>query len=135
MQQNVLGFDVAVNDPVAVRVIQRACHLGRNPDRFAHGELLLALELATEGLAFHEGHHVVEELARRPGVEEWQEVRVLEPGGNANLREEPVSPEYRGELRSEDLQCHLPLMLEVLSLIDRSHAAAAELVLDRVIAG
>jgi len=92
VQQNVLGLDVAVDDPVAVRMVQGACHLGRDPDRFAHGELLLALELLAEGLAFHEGHHVVEEPVRRSRVEEWQKVRVLEPGGNANLREEPVSP-------------------------------------------
>src|SRR3989442_1356140 len=118
-----------------MRVVQRARHLGRDPDCFTHGELLVALELATEGLAGHVGHHIVEEPTCDSGIEEWQDVRVLQTGGDADLREESVSPEDRGELRSEDLQRHLALMLEVLSLIDCGHSAAAELALDRITAG
>jgi hypothetical protein len=69
--------------------------VGRDPAPLADGELLHALELATEGLAVHVGHHVVEQLARRSGVEERQEVRVLKTSGNADLRKEPLSAEDR----------------------------------------
>src|SRR5882762_1956076 len=124
-----------MDDPVTVSVVQRARHLRRNPNGFVHGELLLALELTTKGRAVHEGHHVVEEFARHSGVEERQEVWVLQTGGNADLCEEPLAPEDCRQLRSKDLEGHLALMLQVLSLIDRGHSATADLALDRVMVG
>jgi len=135
LEQNVFGLDVAMDDSVSVGVVQRARHLRRNPDGFVHGELFLAVELTTEGLAIHVGHHVVEEFARRSGIEERQEVGVLQTGCNADLCEEPLCAEDCGQLRSEDLEGHLAMMLEVLSLIDRGHSAATELPLDHVTVG
>jgi len=47
-QQDVLRFDVAVHDPVAVRISQRLRDLPRDPQRLVHRELLLAVKPVAE---------------------------------------------------------------------------------------
>jgi hypothetical protein len=54
----------AVDHPVAVSVVERRGHLGGDPHRVAHGELLLPVEPSPEALAFDEGHGVEEESLR-----------------------------------------------------------------------
>ncbi|HJQ67208.1 MAG TPA: hypothetical protein VJ816_12555 [Gemmatimonadales bacterium] len=55
VQQDVLGFDVPVNHAVAVRIVERARDLRRDPDRVTDGELLLAIEPVAERLALDKG--------------------------------------------------------------------------------
>ncbi len=57
---------------------------------------------------------------------------MLQVGGDFDLLEEPLRAQDRRELRSQDLDGDLPAVLTVSSEIDRRHAAAAELPLDRV---
>ena len=44
VQQDVLGLDVAVDDVVPMRVVQRRCDLGCDADRVRDRELLLPVE-------------------------------------------------------------------------------------------
>lgn len=53
--------------------------------RFLDGELGFALQSRPQGLALEVGHHVIEESARRAGVEQRQQVGVLEIGGDLDL--------------------------------------------------
>ena len=60
VQQDVLGLDVAVDHAVAVGVVERRGHFGRDPDRVGDRELLLAGEPVAQGLALDVGHDVEE---------------------------------------------------------------------------
>jgi hypothetical protein len=57
---------------------------------------------------------------------------MLEIGSDAYFLEEPIGAECRGKLCPKNLESYLALMAEVLREIDRGHATAPELALDRV---
>ncbi len=107
-------------------------HLPGEPDRFLDRKLTLAPEPVAQALAFDVRHRVPEEPARRAGVEDREDVRVIEPGGQVDLAEEALGTQGSGELRMEQLQGDPPVMLEVLGEVDRGHAAAPELALEHV---
>src|SRR3954454_13993496 len=50
-----------------------------------------------------------------------------EPGGDLDLASEALRPEERAELRPEDLERHLAVVLEVVGQVDGRHAAAPQL--------
>ena len=60
---------------------------------------------------------------------------MLQPGGEADLALEALGPERGGQLGVEHLERHRPVVPEVLGEIDRGHAAAPELALERVAVG
>ena len=60
---------------------------------------------------------------------------VAEPGRDADLAQEALGAEHRAEVGVEHLERHLTVMPDVVSQVDRGHAAAAELPLERVAAG
>ncbi len=57
---------------------------------------------------------------------------MLEPGGELDLALEPVVAHAGGELRMEQLERHRPVVPEVAGEVDRGHAPAPELALERV---
>jgi hypothetical protein len=134
LQEDVLGLDVSVDDAALVRVLQRVRHLARQLHRVVHRELPLSLEPSAERLALHERHHVVQLPVCAAGIEQRQDVRVLERRGKLDLLEESLWPEHRTELRVQDLDCHLPAVPNVLRQVHGGHAAASELALDVVTA-
>ena len=135
VQQDVLGLDVAVDHPVPVGVVERRGHLGGDPHRVGHGELLLPVEPAPERLALDEGHDVEEEAVGLARVEQREDVRVLQVGGELDLGQEPLGADDGGELGPEQLEGDLPVVPEVLGQEDRGHAAGADLALDPVAVG
>ena len=70
--------------------------------------------------------------AASPGVEHGEDVRVLQPGGEADLALEALGPEGGGQLGVQHLERDRPVVPEVLGQIDGGHAPAAELALERV---
>ena len=97
LQQNVLGLDVAMDDPASMRVRERGRDLVANPERVIYGELALAVEPAAERLALDQRHHVEEQGLRAgvggAGVVEREDVGVAERRGGLDLPEEPLSAE------------------------------------------
>ena len=68
-------------------------------------------------------------------VEPGEDVRVLEPGGEPNLGEEPLGAERPSELGVQDLEGDGAVVAEVVRAADCRHAAAAELGVEAVAAG
>src|SRR2546430_15948849 len=89
---------------------------------------------SAEALALHVRHHVIEEPVRFPGINECQDVRVLQLRRETDLAQEPLGAEDGGKLRAEHLERDGAVVLEIASQIARGHPAAAELALDRVAA-
>ena len=143
MQQDVFGLDVAMDHPVAVRIVEGVGHFGRDLHRFVDAQLMLSVELVPKRLAFDIGHHIVEEVigppvrltARAPAVEERQNVGMLQLGGGLNLLDEPIRAQDRGELGLQHLDGDFAVVLEVLGEVDGGHAPRAELPLDAVPVG
>ena len=61
LKQDVLGFDISVDDGVLVGVFERVGGLGRDPDDIGDGELAFPDEPVAERLALHVRHHIIEE--------------------------------------------------------------------------
>ncbi len=135
VEQDVLRLDVAVDHAVAVGVVERIGHRDGDPDRLVHAQLGLAVELRAQRLAVDERHDVEEEAVGGAGIEERQDVGVLQRRGGRDLLDEPLGAEDGGELGLEDLERHLALVLEVLGQVHRGHAALAQLALDAVAVG
>ena len=127
VQQDVLGLDVAVDDAVAVGVVERGGHFHRDPDRVVHRQLLLAADPVADRLALDIRHHVEEEAVGLPAVEERQDVRMLEVRGRRDLGKEPLGADDRRQLGPEHLDRHAPVVPDVLRQVDGGHAALAEL--------
>ena len=78
-------------------------------------------------------HGVVAQAADLADVEDRHDVRVVQPGGRPGLVQEP--PPRRGVGRrvgAQHLQRHRPVEPDVHRLVDRPHAAAAQLAHDPV---
>jgi len=122
----------SVDDAVSVRVVERVGDLACNANRFVYAELRFPVELIAQRFAFDVRHHVVQEPVGRAGIEERQDVRVLETGGGLDLLDEAVATEDGGQLGLEDLDRDLAVVLQVFGEVDRGHAARADLMLDAV---
>jgi hypothetical protein len=57
---------------------------------------------------------------------------MLQLGTESDFPEEAIGAKRSCEFRVQNLQCHQSGVLEILRQVDRGHAAAAELALDRV---
>ena len=141
-EHDVLGLDVAVNDPAGMGIPQRLGDLVRHLEGVVERQLLLALHAVTERLPRDVGHDVVQQPPARvagrldhAAVEEGEDVRMVELGGDGDLAEEPLGAERVGEFRVEDLDRHRAIVLEVVREVDGGHAALAELALDAVAVG
>ena len=135
MQQDVLGLDVAVDDAVAVGVVERRGGLGGDAHRVGHGQLLLAADPVADGLALDERHDVIEEAVGVARVDESQDVRVLQVGGGLDLGQEAFGADDGAEFGAQDLDRDLAVVLDVLGQVHGGHAARAEFALESVAIG
>ena len=114
LEEDVLRLDVAVNDPELVRIRERIGNLARDADGVVDGELLLAVEACAQRLACHERHYIVEEPVGTAGVEEREDVRMLESRGRPDLAEKAIGAECGAEVGMEDLDGDVAVMPEVV---------------------
>ncbi len=126
---------------LAVGVGQGVHDLDENLHCVLDGQLPPAQPIP-QRLSFHERHDVVGATVRIAGplfddsrIEQRKDVRVLQPGGDLDLAEEPVAADGDGELRPQHLHRDFAVVLEVFGQIDRGHPPAAELALQRVAGG
>jgi hypothetical protein len=134
LKQDVLGFDVAMDHALRMRVVERLGHVGGDPHGLVHRKLVLSVQPVPQALPLDVWHHVEEEAIRLARVEERKDVRVLEVGGRLDLGEEPFGTDHRRQLRLQHLERDLAVVLEVLGQVDRGHPSRTELALDAVAA-
>ena len=96
------------------------------------GSCLSRVEAVAERLARDERHDVVEEAVGLAGIDQAQDVRMLQAGGDLDLGEEAIAADDGAQLGMEDLDGDLAAVLQVFGEIDRGHAALAQLALDAV---
>src|SRR5512143_899319 len=142
LEQDVLGLDVAMDDLVGVGVAERVGYLLRDLEGVVQRELWLAGQPIAERFPLHVRHDVIKKgpipsppLAGHPAVEQRQAVRVAERGGDLDFTQKPLGAERGDDFWTEDLYCHVAVVLSVLGEVHRGHAPVAELALDRVAAG
>jgi len=82
-----------------------------------------------------EGQRVPERPVGFAGVDEGEDVRVIEPLGDSDFVEEAFPAESGGEIRAEGLEGDLAIVPEVVRQVDGGHAALAPLALDCLAAG
>ena len=131
-EQQVLRLDVAVDHVLAVGVLEGLGRLAGDAERILQRQLPLPPKAVPQALALDVRHGEPEPAGGLAGVEDREDVRVLEPGGEPDLALEPLRAHGGGELRVEHLQGYGPVVLEVAGKVDRGHAPAAELPLERV---
>ena len=115
-----------------VGVVQRAGRFPPDLEGHVHRELPLAADPVAEALALDEGHGEPQPAGGLARVQHGEDVRVLQPGGEADLALEALRPQRGGQLGVEHLERHRPVVPEVVGEVDDGHAPAAELALDRV---
>src|SRR5262249_34475005 len=103
-KQNVFGLEIAVNDAVLMRVVERVRDVYRNSDRFVDRQLLFAIEPMPKALALDERHYVVQQPVRLSRIEQRQQVRMLKIRRDANLAQEALGAEHRAELGIEHFE-------------------------------
>ncbi len=133
-EQDVLGLDVTVNDPVLVGIVQGVSRIARDPECIGHGQLLLPVQPIAQRLAFDVRHGEPELVSRFTGVEDRQDVGMLESRRKPDLALEALRAEHRRDLGVQDLERHRAVMPKVAREKYRGHAAATELALDRIAA-
>ena len=136
-QQQVLGLDVAVDDAVAVCCPEGRRSLAGDPYRLVNRQLPFSLEPDAQRLSRHVRHRVPGQRSGvgrgdDAGIEHWNDVGMLEPGGETDLAEEAVHADRTGELGVEHLDRHRAVESVVARQPHRCHAASAQLALNRV---
>ena len=124
--ENILGLEIAVDDALAVRVVERRGDRGRDSDCFVDRELLFTIEPRAERFAFDERHDVEQQVARGARIEQRQKIRMLEIGGDLNFRLKAIDADYRTEIGAEHLERDLSIVPEIAGEIDLRHAAFAD---------
>ena len=87
--EDVRGLDVAVDDPVAVRVVECGGHLARHAQRFGDGERAVVVDDAAQRGAVDELHDDVGDVVVLARVVGRDDVGVSELGGGDRLAPEP----------------------------------------------
>ena len=134
-EEDVLRLDVTVHDARLVRHRERLGDFTQQAHRLLHRQLAGAREPLAEGLSLDEGHHVVEEPRRLTGVEQSEDVRMHQPRRDLDLAREAFGAHGGAEFRTQHLERHLAVVLEILGEVDRRHPPLAELALDPVAIG
>ena len=139
LEPDIVGLQVAVQDPRAMRLFERRPRLVQDVGHPGHGELCVVAQHVGERAAVEVLHHEVRHASalglRVAEVGDIHDVRVTQPAAGAGLAleaGEEVGPV--GQVGHDHLEGHRAIGAEVHGPEHRSHPAAAEQVLDAVLA-
>ena len=134
-EQNVLGLHVAVDQPFSVGVVQRLAGLAHQAQCLGDGERALARDPLAQGLAVHVRHDVVgagRRLVGGAGVEQGEDVGVLQPREDLDLEQEALRVLAGDDLRAQHLDRDGAVVLAVAPQVHHGHPAPAQHSVDRV---
>ncbi len=97
-QEHVVGFDVPMDDSLGVCLGKGVRHVTEDSYGISQRQLVFAGELAAQRLTVHERHHVVQKAGGLAGIDERQDVRMLQVRGDLDLPQESRSTDDRREL-------------------------------------
>ena len=131
-QKDVLGLEVAVNDPGSVRLVERAAHLDEDGESPGHREGPLVAHRLIQVPALQELHDDVERTVFELSVEEhFDGVRVRQMAHRSSFAPEARDEIFAiGELRVEDFHPHHAVHLRLERLVDGAHPARPDLLKD-----
>ena len=123
-----------------VGIGQRIGHFGGERGGDLHRQSPLTLQPLAQGLPFDKRHDEVRHrhagrVGDGTGIEDGQNVGVLEPGCELDFAEKALQPLGPAELGANHLHRHRALVPKVPGQIDRRHAAGTNLALEQVSAG
>ena len=121
-----------MNHAMPVGVLEGLGRFAGNPYRVLDRELTLPPEPVAQRFAFHERHGEPELPGGFAGVQDGEDVGVLQAGGGLDLPLKPLRAERLRQVREEHLEGDRALVPQVVSEVDRGHAAAAQLTLEPV---
>ena len=109
-EQDVGGFDVAVNHLLRVRGIQRGGDLAHNGDRPRRVQGTVSVEHALEVGAVYEPHVNVELAVDLAAAVDGHHMRVVQPSSGPGLAEQPFPKRgVVGVAAGQQFQCHHPV--------------------------
>ncbi len=130
-EEDVVRFDVAVDDAARVRVGERPGHVTQDADHLASGKRP-ALEPLAQAVAVHVGHAEPRQARGLAGAENRHDVRMLELGCEQHFTMKPLEGDAGQQLRREHLHDDSAVERLLQGKIGAGHAAAAQLALERI---
>ena len=135
LEQDVVGFDVAVYHPVLMGRGESVHHVPQDANGVLYRKFPLSRQLSSQGFPFDIRHHVEEESVGFARIVKWEDVRVVQPRRDLDLAEKPFRAEDGGQLGTQHFHRHFAVMLDVLGEIHGRHSAGADFALYGVAAG
>ena len=129
--EDVLGLDVAMHHAGVVRMLERLEHVAQHFGGFADCERA-AREPRAQRFAAHVRHDVVQQAVRHAGIQQRQDMRMLQLRRGLDLGEEPLTPERCAKVRMQHLDGDIAVVLQVAREEDGGHPAGPELADDGV---
>ena len=124
-EQDVLGFDVAVEHAARVGVLDRLPYLAGEPERLADLEAAFPLEALPQGLSFDIRHDEEGDVVHGPRVVEWNDMRMGQRRDEFDLPQKPLGA--GGNVGEQHLHRDEAVMTAVAGQVDDRHPAPAQL--------
>ncbi len=135
LQENVLGFDIAVYHPLSMRGVERARHFRRDANGVVNGQLGLPLQTSPKRFPLHVRHYIEEKAIHLAGVVQGQDVGVLEVRRGLDLGQKTLGAKGGDQFPMHHLDRDGAIVTDIVGQIHRGHSAAADLAIDPVPAG
>ena len=131
--QDVRGLHVTVDEPLLVGRVQRLGNLLEQRDRANGVECAFLREQVSQIRAVDVAHGEEQRAVLLSRVEDRDDMRVVERGGNARLAQEALAEAaVIGKVGCDHLERHLAPEALFLSAIDRAHSSSADEPFDQV---
>jgi len=128
----ILGFHVAMNNPLSVCVVERGRHVVRVCDCFVDWYLTESIQRLSKRFTLDIRHDVIQKSINSAGVEQRQNVRMIQSRGCLYLAEKPLCSERFGYVRVKYLECDETIVPEILREINSGRSTTPKLAIDRV---
>jgi hypothetical protein len=131
-EQNVARLDVAVDEPLGVRICECVGNFACYFESVSNGKRTFALDLLFEGRSLDKRHDVIRQAVNFARVENGKDMRMLKARGDVNLSRKSFTTHHAREIGRQDFESDPASVSQVTREVDHRHAATAKLALDRI---